>query len=91
MTIVKRTYRLFPGEYGIIDPLLSGARVLLVKREGIHYDVNNDYPSAPGGREFQHDSPNGTLRFLNPGEDAGGSGVGLPYDQTERVFCIFKY
>lgn len=89
MTVVSRTYRLFPGQYGVIDPELAGATVLVVKREGTEYELNRVTAVAPGEREVTHDSGNGTLRFLNAGMDL--TDPSLPYDVTERVFALFKY
>jgi len=89
MTYVSRTYRLYAGQYGIIDPELVGSTPLVVKREGTGFDVTRNVTDPPGARETAFDSPNGTLRFLNPGENLADPS--LPYDQTERVFVLFKY
>ena len=85
MTLISRTYNLFLGFRSVIDSELVGSTVLLVKREGLGYDRNNDYPAVPGSREFQHYSPNGEIIFLNEGSMSAAT------DLTERVLVIFKY
>ncbi len=87
MIYEKKSYRLYPGETGFIDPALLYVDILSVDREGTGYEVK--LSGSASDRDCVYDETNGSVYFRDPANDLSEPAVS--YDRTEIVNVIYKY